>query len=125
MYSSDEARVVASAEAFYQSTFEHAHGFGDLTVEQSREREEKKKIQAIKEWIESSKKAGAIAHGKEVQVYLDDTSRAAESMARAKEGVKFILMAAQALTRRRARKTRRTPRTCSGAPRSRRRPWRS
>ena len=97
IYSSDEARVVASAEAFYQSTFEHAHGFSDLTLEQSKEREEKKRAQSIRDWIEVSKKT-QICHDKEVQRYLDETSQVAENMARAKEGIKFILMAEQSIT---------------------------
>ena len=97
IYSSDEARVVASAEAFYTSTFEHAHGLTEVTPEQLKDRDEKKKIQSIRDWIEQSRKT-QIRHDKQVQEYLDDTSMCADSMARAKEGVKYILMSESGLT---------------------------
>jgi len=101
VYSSDEARVVASSQAFYQSTFEYAHGLSDMSPDQARDwprdRDEKKKVSQIKEWIEASKRTH-IHHDKDVQLYLDDTGMVADAMARAKDGVKFILLSQQALT---------------------------
>ena len=127
VYSSDEARVVASAKAFYMSTMEHAHGIGDhhdhtqpsasssatlpsssgghlnlpgtstaqaqLIAQAKRLKESGALMAALKAAAEKS-----IHHDAAVLSYLDDTSMAAESMARAKEGVKFLLMAENAFT---------------------------
>ena len=131
VYSSDEARVVASAKSFFMSTMEHAHGIGDQydatphstsssssatlpsssssghltapagsSVAQAQLVGQARKLKENTALLASFKASAeqSIHHDAAVLSYLDDTSMAAESMARAKEGVKFLLMAENAFT---------------------------
>ena len=100
VFSSDEPRVVASAKAFYMSTMEHAHGIGEQSEREGGAAAAARKVKESAALIASFKAAAEknIHHDATVLRYLDDTSSAAESMARAKEGVKFLLMAENAFT---------------------------
>ena len=100
VFSSDEPRVVASAKAFYMSTMEHANGIGEQSEREGGAAAAARKVKESAALIASFKAAAEknIHHDATVLRYLDDTSSAAESMARAKEGVKFLLMAENAFT---------------------------
>ena len=86
LFSSDEARVVASTEAFYQSTMEYCSGIIDTDNDVTNET-----LARVKQI--TSNMSSSVHHGADVNVFLDDTSMCITAMQRAKEAVRFLLTA--------------------------------
>lgn len=84
VYSSDEARVLASARAFYIATMEHTFNINNHNKDTPEAKE-------VMRQIESSMEQHLHYNG-DVQLYLQDVSSAAKDMNRSKQGVKSMLL---------------------------------